>query len=449
MKTNKPLWKLLCFFLLTQGVLYAQDPVAVCSANQKRARTLLSKENLTVQEKSIIYNLVKPCADQGDINAICHLGILYKDGIGVTQDFDKAFDYFTQSADAGHEKAKFALGYFYLKGLGSVLQDYDKAVEYFEDSTDLMARHWFSFCQYFGYGLEGDKNEAVNLLYKNLILNSSTLAEQFAAELEPTTGTPISQYNDVPNTLRPISDYNQLQATISNSQLLPPAESGTYAGHFMEYDWSGEQVIRYIPFEIEADVLDDFGNINILLTVAGNVVQGNGRWENGVLYFDNLQFDLPRQYTDNPEHLSLKYTLRKITFQPIPFNGINYLAGTLDATIETWKEPSNPMLILINQTSKAEDDTIISELQKQNETIKLYPNPFQTEFTIGYNLAKDALVGITITNMTFSLSQEVLSANQQKGFQTLNIPASFLPSGSYIVWLWVDGKLDSRTIIKQ
>ncbi len=450
MKSNKPLWKLLMFLFITQGTLYAQDPIAVCTKNQRTAAKMLSQENLSNQDKATIYNLVKPCADQGDINAICHLGILFKDGIGVAQDFDKALEYFIKSADAGHEKAKFAIGYFYLKGLGSLEQDYQKAVEIFDDGVDAMSTHWLAYCTYFGFGTERNDEEAIDMLAGNLIYNSEVLMEQFAKEFDPEfEESYASQWNTIPANLAPIAKYNDLLSTTGNSQLLPPAESGTYAGHFVEYEWSGEKVIRYIPFEIEADVLDDAGNINILMTVQGEVVQGNGRWENGILYFDNLQFDLPRQYTDHEDHNSIKYNLRKITFQPIPFNGINYLAGILDATIENWKEPSNPMLILINQTKKAEDDTIVSELQKQSEVIKIYPNPFQTGFTIGYELPKDALVGISISNMTATISQEVFSASQAEGFHTFSIPNFPFPAGTYLVWLWVDGKLDSRTIIKQ
>lgn len=129
-------------------------------------------------------------------------------------------------------------------------------------------------------------------------------------------------------------------------------------------------------------------------------------------------------------------------------NNIQALEQVEQLSREKWKEPNNPMLVLINQTKKAEDEAIISELHKQNEVIKIYPNPFTTGFTIGYELSKDALVGIAISNLSGTISQEVFSANQTKGFHTFAIPNFPFPAGNYYAWLSVDGKLDSRTIIK-
>ena len=454
MKTNKPLWKLLCFLLLIQGSLHAQDPIAVCAANQREAQEMLSQQVLSVQDKATIYNLVKPCADQGDIDAICNMGILYKDGIGVTQDFDKSFEYFKKSADLGHEKAKYALGYFYLKGLGSTEQDYEKAVAYFDESLDKMAKYWLGYCQYFGYGMPKDQVKATALLYKNTLLNSRTLVEQFEAELEPISGTPTSQFNDVPENLKPITNYNQLQATIGNSQLLPPAESGTYAGNFVEYDWSGEQVIRHIPFELDAEVVDDFGYMDIVLHVGEYDIEGTARWDSGVLYFNDFTFELPRLYTDNPAHTTLAYELRKITFQPVPFDGINYLVGTMDATITNWKEPANPMLLILNQTGGGVD--VEGVLKSQTEAIKLFPNPFDDHINFGVALTNPDLnrVQLVIAPLGPGRAEFVLNGNvvnDGTDFLTIRHDTSHLPSGMYIVYQIVAGVNAGygRTIIKQ
>jgi len=128
-------------FLCSASTIVCSRPSGslCCQSNQRRATAMLSEETVSEQDKITIYNLVKPCADQGDIDAICLMGILYKDGIGVEQDFDKALEYFEESAILNHDKALYALGYFYMKGLGSIEQDYEAAVSFFEESIDPMA----------------------------------------------------------------------------------------------------------------------------------------------------------------------------------------------------------------------------------------------------------------------------------------------------------------------
>ncbi len=453
MKTSKSTWRLLCFLLLIQGSLYAQDPIAVCAKNQRTAAKMLSQENLSDQDKTTIYNLVKPCVDLGDTDAIYNLGILYKDGIGIEQDFSKALEYFEEAVIANNDQGLYALGYFYLKGLGGLKQDYKKAVSYFNESYNLMAKHWLAYCQYFGYGITQDKTSAISLLNKNMSVNSYVLLEQFEKEMEPSTGGTLSQFNDVPESLKPITNYNQIQTTISNSQYLPPAESGIYSGNFVEYDWSGEQVIRHIPFELEAQVVDDFGYMSIVLHVGEHDIEGTARWENGVLYFNDFTFELPRLYTDNPEQVTLSYKLDKITFQPVPHDGTNYLVGTIDATIENWKEPANPMLFIINRTG---DIDINDKLLSQDDPIKLYPNPFGDHINFGIDLTLPDInrVQLIIVSLFDRKNEFVLNGNvvnDGTDFYTIRHDTSHLAPGTYVVYLTMNYKNTGlgRTIIKK
>ncbi|GAA4106225.1 hypothetical protein GCM10022393_00560 [Aquimarina addita] len=66
-------------------------------------------------ELTAFYN-IEHAALFGNQEAAFLLGLFYKNGIGVEQNFIKAKEWFTISADAGNQKALFALGYFYLKG---------------------------------------------------------------------------------------------------------------------------------------------------------------------------------------------------------------------------------------------------------------------------------------------------------------------------------------------
>jgi len=71
---------------------------------------------------------------QGHAEAQYALGVLYKAGDGAKQDYEKAKEYFEQAAKQGHVKAQYALGVLYKAGDG-VKQNYGKAKEYFEQAA--------------------------------------------------------------------------------------------------------------------------------------------------------------------------------------------------------------------------------------------------------------------------------------------------------------------------
>jgi TPR repeat protein len=90
-------------------------------------------------------------ADKGDANAMTNLGLLYGIGQGVAQDYAKARELYERAADKGQALAMNNLGVLYESGL-SVAQDYAKARELYERAAD-----------------KGNENAMINLgqLYAN------------------------------------------------------------------------------------------------------------------------------------------------------------------------------------------------------------------------------------------------------------------------------------------
>ena len=70
--------------------------------------------------------LWRPLADQGDAYAQFNLGVMYRDGQGVTQDYAEAVKWYRKAADQGDAVAQKNLGVGYYKGQG-VPQDYVEA----------------------------------------------------------------------------------------------------------------------------------------------------------------------------------------------------------------------------------------------------------------------------------------------------------------------------------
>lgn len=73
-------------------------------------------------------------AAQGDANAQYNLGVLYRDGKGVTQNYKEAVRWFRLSAAQWDADAQLSLGYMYENGQG-VAQDYTQAVRWYRLSS--------------------------------------------------------------------------------------------------------------------------------------------------------------------------------------------------------------------------------------------------------------------------------------------------------------------------
>jgi len=77
----------------------------------------------------------KNAAAEGGKEAQNSLGLKYRDGLGVEQDFKEAVKWFEKAANQGVADAQNILGGMYAEGLG-VEQDFKEAVKWFEKAAD-------------------------------------------------------------------------------------------------------------------------------------------------------------------------------------------------------------------------------------------------------------------------------------------------------------------------
>lgn len=78
----------------------------------------------------------RPKAEEGDARAQNNLGILYRNGEGLVQDFDQARAWLLRSAAQGHAQAQYNLGVMYDYGYG-VLQNYPEALRWYQQAAAL------------------------------------------------------------------------------------------------------------------------------------------------------------------------------------------------------------------------------------------------------------------------------------------------------------------------
>ncbi|HKM15153.1 MAG TPA: peptidoglycan-binding protein [Marinospirillum sp.] len=151
--------------------------IALEKSYQQYLKELKNNKNLTVENyntgfeaaKSGNYEkaarLYKLSADQGYASAQVNLGVLYRYGQGVKQDYYEATRLFKLSADQGYARAQVNLGLMYYHGQG-VKQNYQEAARLYKLSADqgyASAQVSLGWMYRYGEGVKQDYQEAARL----------------------------------------------------------------------------------------------------------------------------------------------------------------------------------------------------------------------------------------------------------------------------------------------
>jgi TPR repeat protein len=83
---------------------------------------------------------------------------MYKDGLGVTQDYQEAFKWYRLATEQGDAHAQVGLGVIYYDGLG-VTQDYQEAFKWYRlaaEQGDTLAMNNLARMYYYGEGVIED-----------------------------------------------------------------------------------------------------------------------------------------------------------------------------------------------------------------------------------------------------------------------------------------------------
>ncbi len=108
----------------------------------------------------------RAAAEQGDAEAQYNLGMAYRNGEGVPQDFEEAVRWFRAAAEQGDARAQYSLGVRYFSGEG-VPQDYEQAVRWFYSAAEqdhTSAQYNLGRIYWTGKGVPRDVQESVQWL---------------------------------------------------------------------------------------------------------------------------------------------------------------------------------------------------------------------------------------------------------------------------------------------
>ncbi|WP_255371566.1 tetratricopeptide repeat protein, partial [Candidatus Protochlamydia sp. W-9] len=106
------------------------------------------KKSKIIYSSSPSFLPTKLLADQGDAKAQYNLGVIYANGLGITQSDAEAFKYFKLAAEQGHADAQYKLGVRYANGRG-ITQSEQEAIKYYKLAAE--QGHADAQCQWTGY----------------------------------------------------------------------------------------------------------------------------------------------------------------------------------------------------------------------------------------------------------------------------------------------------------
>ncbi len=471
-----------------------------CYKNIDLAKTYLLGSEVIIKDEAKAISLLKPCADQGYAEAqyvlgiiykkgwgvavnekeafkyiklsaekkytkaVCELGVLYKEGIGCKLNFNTAISYFEESHRLGFEKGAYSIGYMYFKGLGSLEQDYKKAIEWFELSSHPMAKHWLGICNYFGYGMPVNKDQAIELWLDNPITNSEVILEHLDVNPNLINIGKVKE-NSVDVSEFGTSQINQVisEPVVSNTEeskkITTASLLGEWEGKLVELDWSKERINRTFPISIEFKKDNATYDLSYKATINKNSIENYGILLDNNIYLNDSEVQLPRLYQDNREKYTLEYEMLSFnTIEIKEINNIKYLIADVETLVKDWNEQGTPMLMILGNTKGLTDngedidEALISGLLslKGDNFITTYPNPFQNDLLIQYDLETATSTSVEIYSFDGEFAQTIVSGkNQEAGGHLYHVDTDSYKKGLYVVRVSTNNITHTKLIVKK
>ena len=94
------------------------------------------KKALEGKDYNEALNFFKKACEMGVAKGCTNLGLMYKEGLGVSKDYRRAVELYSRACEMGYARGCNNLGLMYKKGLG-VSKDYRRAVELYSRACEM------------------------------------------------------------------------------------------------------------------------------------------------------------------------------------------------------------------------------------------------------------------------------------------------------------------------
>ncbi len=402
------------------------------------ARILLSKNSSVEHCKA--FELLKHASSSGNQIAMNDLADLYKFGIGCKLDFNKARKWYLKSFEHGNNEAAYGLGYLYLKGFGNIKQDYEKAIYWLKKSNHSMAQYWLGVCYYFGYGVPQNISLANKLLNTDFNENQKTQSNNQAS---------IQQEKVLKKIKNHIEEQKFTPKIIRKDELL-----GEWKGTLLLMDWSDSHIEHKVPITINFDNHNDGIQIRTTWTLDKQVHEKDFTKIDNTFFYSDFSIEVPHTSFRKEIPKRIKHLIVEAEFSIKKLKKNTYLTAEVESYIKQWKENAPPIRLLLTKNEATEkelsDQAILTLTKKKQKFIKLYPNPFDENLVISYNLLETQNTTVFIEGITNSDKQIVKPKGiQKRGSYTYLIEGNTMTDGIYTISVITNNKKHTRILIKK
>lgn len=369
------------------------------------------------------------------------LALMLKEGEGCLLNLEASEDWLKKAHKLGDNEAAYILGYYYLKGLGTIRQSYNKAVRWLSKSEQPMAKHWLALCQYNGLGSEEDKSSALAALMQNDLNNSLYLHDYYQAK------QPYTHETDVVPFIEQIEgmDFDPQYVWVDNNGLGTPKQA-----YLLEWDWAKETITRASRVTFSLNVDEENQDV-FAFSNEEQSVEGRAALLGDQAAFDGFSINIPNPHPDHEVETTLFIDIHTAEFSQTLLGETPAVIADLDGWVANFNEPAPPLSLLLidpwNGLMQYERDALAQD--KQN-IISNYPNTFKTDLVVRFELEQDDNVKVDIYHFNQLDKFELMPAQVlTQGEHILRKDTTGWPTGVYVIQLFAGDQVYRKLILKE
>lgn len=433
-------------FGLRQMVDEINSTVSLCDDNSTNAHFVFGMLGRYYakndQDMQLAFQRIEKAAMANHPTAAKTLGLMLKEGEGCLLNLEASEDWLKTAHKLGDHEAAYILGYYYLKGLGTIRQSYNKAIRWFKKSELPMAKHWLALCQYNGLGSVENPSAALDALKENNSSNSLFLHDHYLNKEAHIHDSIVFPF------IGPIENkrYTPRYMWVDNNGLGTPK-----LAFLLEWDWAKESVTRTSPISFTLST-NDGGQDAFSFSNEEQAIDGNAVFLGDQAAFDGFSIDIPNPHPDHKAETSLFIDIHTAQFTQTLLGEKPVVLADLEGWVANFNEPAPPLSLLLidpwDGLLPHERDAIGQEDNKN--IISNYPNTFKTDMIVRFELAQDESVRVEIYHFNQLDRYELMPTQQlKKGEHILRKDTTGWLPGVYVIQLFAGEQVYRKLIIKE
>ena len=226
---------------------------------------------------------------------------------------------------------------------------------------------------------------------------------------------------------------------------------GDWEGEYFELDWSKNKILRTLPVQINLIEKEGINQqLKAELKIADSLATDIGSYSAGALRFGNLQVPIKKQYTDYPNFTHLMTDINDFELREYQSADGSLIIARINSDYPVWQERANPSIIILKRKDSLSKEAQLAFSEQAEDFIRVYPNPYIEDLLLNFELTQEANVKVKISNYynTPLYQETVFAGYKPKGNHTLAINTFHTHSGSYVVSIEYNGKIENKIIIK-